>query len=187
MPRTSSRRCCPQNSRPGPPHNRSTAFCAGSKSNPTHRGVGCAPMPSPRADPAELRDRTVVPRQNELKHAGLTNFNIRANTQPRPFLARGFGGRACRGRPARRTQKRHLVLAIPGALGGVLRGLARALKARNIAIVLAGLRDDVRENLTAVGAEQDLGPIPAHRTIEDCPHHACWIVESFSLQPNSSY
>ncbi|SRR5713226_4992432 len=25
MPRTSSRRCCPQNSRPGRPHNRSTA------------------------------------------------------------------------------------------------------------------------------------------------------------------
>ena len=51
---------------------------------------------------------------------------------------------------------------------GVLRGLARSLKARDIAIVLAGLRDDVRENLTAVGAEQDLGSIPAHRTIEDC-------------------
>jgi hypothetical protein len=55
--------------------------------------------------------------------------------------------------------------------GGVLRGLARSLKARDIAIVLAGLRDDVRENLTAVGAEQDLGPIPAHRTIENCLRH----------------
>jgi hypothetical protein len=38
-------------------------------------------------------------------------------------------------------------------------------------MVLAGLHDDVRENLTAVGAEQDLGPIPAHRTIEDCLRH----------------
>jgi hypothetical protein len=54
---------------------------------------------------------------------------------------------------------------------GELRGLAQSLKARDIAIVLAGLRDDVRENLTAVGAEQDLGPIPAHRTIEDCLRH----------------
>ena len=49
-----------------------------------------------------------------------------------------------------------------------MRGLARSLKARGIAVVLAGLRDDVRENLTAVGAEQDLGPIPAHCKIEDC-------------------
>lgn len=61
-----------------------------------------------------------------------------------------------------------LVPAVDVSAGGVLRGLARSLKARNIAIVVAGLRDDVRENLTAVGAEQDLGPIPAHRTIEDC-------------------
>jgi MFS superfamily sulfate permease-like transporter len=61
-----------------------------------------------------------------------------------------------------------LVPAVDVTAGGVLRGLARSLKARDIALVLAGLRDDVRENLTAVGAEQDLGPIPAHRTIENC-------------------
>jgi len=47
-----------------------------------------------------------------------------------------------------------LVPAIDVTAGGVLRGLARSLKARDIAIVLAGLRDDVRENLTTVGAEQ---------------------------------
>ena len=64
-----------------------------------------------------------------------------------------------------------LVPAVDVTAGGVLRGLARSLKARDIAIVLAGLRDDVRENLTAVGAEQDLGSIPAHRTIEDCLRH----------------
>jgi MFS superfamily sulfate permease-like transporter len=64
-----------------------------------------------------------------------------------------------------------LVPAVDVTAGGVLRGLARSLKARDIAIALAGLRDDVRENLTAVGAEQDLGPIPAHRTIEDCLRH----------------
>jgi SulP family sulfate permease len=64
-----------------------------------------------------------------------------------------------------------LVPAIDVTAGGVLRGLARSLRARDIAIVLAGLRDDVRENLTAVGAEQDLGPIAAHRTIEDCLRH----------------
>jgi hypothetical protein len=63
------------------------------------------------------------------------------------------------------------VPAIDVTAGGVLRGLARSLRARDIAIVLAGLRDDVRENLTGVGAEQDLGPIPAHRTIEDCLRH----------------
>jgi len=65
----------------------------------------------------------------------------------------------------------HLRPTVDVTAGGVLRGLARSLKARDIAIVLAGLRDDVRENLTEVGAEQDLGPIPAHRTIENCLRH----------------
>jgi MFS superfamily sulfate permease-like transporter len=64
-----------------------------------------------------------------------------------------------------------LVPAVDVTAAGVLCALARSLKARSIAIVLAGLRDDVRENLTAVGAEQDLGPIAAHRTIEDCLRH----------------
>jgi MFS superfamily sulfate permease-like transporter len=64
-----------------------------------------------------------------------------------------------------------LVPAIDITAGGVLRGLARSLKARGIAIALAGLRDDVRENLTAIGFEQDLGPISARRTIEDCLRH----------------
>ncbi|MGB7856087.1 MAG: sodium-independent anion transporter [Pseudolabrys sp.] len=49
-----------------------------------------------------------------------------------------------------------------------LRVLARRLKGQGIAIALAELRDDVRENLKAIGAEQDLGPIAAHRSIEDC-------------------
>jgi hypothetical protein len=49
-----------------------------------------------------------------------------------------------------------------------LRTLARTLKARGIALELAELRDDVAENLKGVGAESDLGPIVAHRTIEDC-------------------
>src|SRR5260370_42113988 len=65
----------------------------------------------------------------------------------------------------------HLRPAVDVTAGGVLRGLARSLKARDIAIVLAGVRDDVREKLTAGGAEQDLAPIPAHRTIEDCLRH----------------
>jgi SulP family sulfate permease len=64
-----------------------------------------------------------------------------------------------------------LVPAVDVTAGGMLRGVARSLKARDIAIVLAGLRDDVRENLTAVGAEQDLGPIHAHRPVEDCLRH----------------
>jgi anti-anti-sigma regulatory factor len=49
-----------------------------------------------------------------------------------------------------------------------LRVLARSLKARGIRIALAGLRDDVLEELKAVGAEEDLGPIASHRSIEDC-------------------
>jgi high affinity sulfate transporter 1 len=61
-----------------------------------------------------------------------------------------------------------LVPAVDVTAAGVLRGLARSLKARDIAVKLAGLRDDVRENLTAVGSEMDLGPVPAHRSIEDC-------------------
>lgn len=64
-----------------------------------------------------------------------------------------------------------VVPAVDVTAGGALRGLARSLNARGIAIVLAGLRDDVRENLMAVGAEQDLGPIASHRTIEDCLRH----------------
>ena len=51
---------------------------------------------------------------------------------------------------------------------GTLRALARTLRARDIKIELAELRDDVVENLRAAGTEQDLGPIVAHRTIEDC-------------------
>jgi sulfate permease, SulP family len=64
-----------------------------------------------------------------------------------------------------------LVPGVDVTAGGVLRGLARSLNARGIVIVLAGLRDDVRENLMAVGAEQDLGPVTSHRTIEDCLCH----------------
>jgi high affinity sulfate transporter 1 len=64
-----------------------------------------------------------------------------------------------------------LVPAVDVTAGGVLRGLARSLNARGIAIVLAGLRDDVRDNLMAVGAEQDLGPMASHRTIDDCLCH----------------
>jgi hypothetical protein len=53
----------------------------------------------------------------------------------------------------------------------ILRTLARTLKARGIALELAELRDDVVENLKGVGAESDLGPIVAHRRIEDCLPH----------------
>ena len=51
--------------------------------------------------------------------------------------------------------------------------LAKSLKSRGITLALAGLRDDIAEDLKAIGAEQDLGPIAAHRTIDDClqqPH-----------------
>ena len=48
--------------------------------------------------------------------------------------------------------------------GAALRTLAKALKRRGIAVALAQLHDDVLENLRAIGAEDDLGPIAAHRT-----------------------
>jgi high affinity sulfate transporter 1 len=52
--------------------------------------------------------------------------------------------------------------------GGILRGLARSFKARGISIGLAELHDDVLENLRAVAAEQDIDPMVAHRSIQDC-------------------
>jgi high affinity sulfate transporter 1 len=61
-----------------------------------------------------------------------------------------------------------IVPTIDTTAGAILRALARTLQARNITIKLAELRDDVVENLRGVGAEQDLGPIVAHRTIDDC-------------------
>jgi len=61
-----------------------------------------------------------------------------------------------------------IVPAIDTTAGVTLRTLARTLKARGIALALAELRDDVLEDLRAVGAEQDLGPLVAHRTIDDC-------------------
>jgi SulP family sulfate permease len=61
-----------------------------------------------------------------------------------------------------------IVPYIDTTAGTALRVLARRLKGQGIAIALAELRDDVRENLKAIGAEQDLGPIAAHRSIEDC-------------------
>jgi high affinity sulfate transporter 1 len=51
---------------------------------------------------------------------------------------------------------------------GILRALARSLKARDVAIKLAELHDDVLDGLNAVDAAQDLGPLAAHRSIQDC-------------------
>jgi MFS superfamily sulfate permease-like transporter len=47
-----------------------------------------------------------------------------------------------------------------------LRVFARAMKARGIAVRLAELRDDVADSLRRRGAEVDLGPIVAHRTVD---------------------
>jgi high affinity sulfate transporter 1 len=60
------------------------------------------------------------------------------------------------------------VPAVDITAGTVLRALARTLKDRDVALELAELRDRVVEGLKVVGAEHDLGPIVAHRTIEDC-------------------
>jgi high affinity sulfate transporter 1 len=60
------------------------------------------------------------------------------------------------------------VPAVDITAGTVLRALARTLKDRDVALELAELRDGVVEGLKVVGAEHDLGPIVAHRTIEHC-------------------
>src|SRR5262249_37078527 len=52
--------------------------------------------------------------------------------------------------------------------GMILRGLVRTLKDRGITVEIAELRDGVVENLKIIGAEQELGSIVAHRTIDDC-------------------
>jgi MFS superfamily sulfate permease-like transporter len=60
-----------------------------------------------------------------------------------------------------------IVPAIDTSAGGMLRALARTLKHQGTAVVLAELRDDVLESLKAMDAEEDLGPIVAHRPIAD--------------------
>jgi sulfate permease, SulP family len=60
------------------------------------------------------------------------------------------------------------VPAIDITAGTILRGLVRTLKDRGIRIELAELRDEVLETLKIIDAEHDLGPVVAHRTIEDC-------------------
>ena len=47
-----------------------------------------------------------------------------------------------------------------------LRSLARSLARRGISLHLAELRDDLREDLQARGAEVDLGTLVSHRTVE---------------------
>jgi sulfate permease, SulP family len=51
--------------------------------------------------------------------------------------------------------------------GMILRGLMRTLKDRGIRVEIAELRDEVVENLKLIGADQELGSIVAHRTIDD--------------------
>jgi hypothetical protein len=52
------------------------------------------------------------------------------------------------------------------------RALARRLKERGITFAPAELHDDFLEDLKAIGAEQDLGTLAAHRTINDCLQQA---------------
>jgi sulfate permease, SulP family len=49
-----------------------------------------------------------------------------------------------------------------------LRALAKSIAARGARLVLAQLRDEVVDGLRAAGVEVDLGPLSAHRTIEEC-------------------
>lgn len=50
---------------------------------------------------------------------------------------------------------------------GCLEAFANELKRRNIVLELAELRDDLAEKLRRLGAEAALGPIVAHRTIDE--------------------
>ncbi len=61
-----------------------------------------------------------------------------------------------------------IVPSIDTTAGTAMRVLARSLKSRQITIALAELRDDVTENLKSMGAEQDIGKLTAHRTIDEC-------------------
>jgi MFS superfamily sulfate permease-like transporter len=60
-----------------------------------------------------------------------------------------------------------IVPAIDTSAGSMLRALARTLRDQGTAVVLAELRDDVLGSLKAMDAEEDLGPIVAHRPIAD--------------------
>ena len=66
-----------------------------------------------------------------------------------------------------------MVPRIDTTAGNALRNLARSLRARSFAIELAEARDGVVDNLKAMAIEKDLGPIAAHRKIEDCLTKAC--------------
>ena len=61
-----------------------------------------------------------------------------------------------------------IVPSIDTTAGTAMRVLARSLKSRQITIALAELRDDVTESLKSMGAEQDIGTLTAHRTIDEC-------------------
>jgi MFS superfamily sulfate permease-like transporter len=50
----------------------------------------------------------------------------------------------------------------------ILRGLLRTVKDRGIRVEIAELRDEVVEQLKLIGAENELGSLVAHRTIDDC-------------------
>ena len=60
-----------------------------------------------------------------------------------------------------------------------LRTFAGALKRRGIAVRLAELRDDVADFLRRRAAEADLGPIVAHRTVEQ------WVAASGAAGRNT--
>jgi len=59
-----------------------------------------------------------------------------------------------------------MVRTIDLTASATLRGLARALAARNAKLHLAELRDDVVDELRAHGIEDELGPIAPHRPID---------------------
>jgi high affinity sulfate transporter 1 len=61
-----------------------------------------------------------------------------------------------------------MVPSVDVTAASALRMLAKSLRARAIKLELAELRDEVTANLRVAGAEEDLGPLTPHRTIEAC-------------------
>jgi high affinity sulfate transporter 1 len=61
-----------------------------------------------------------------------------------------------------------MVPSVDVTASSAMRMLAKSLKAREIRIEIAEMRDEVIANLRAVDAEEDLGPLVPHRPIEAC-------------------
>ncbi len=79
-----------------------------------------------------------------------------------------------------------MVQSVDVTAASALRNLAGSLKSRQIVLALAELRDEVIANLRAAEAEEDLGPLLAHREIDSClaQAHATSSMSAASAEPH---